>query len=173
MGFLTNKLMLAELSFALSKHCLCHYNGAWLAFVSITLSKHRFCNDKPSCTSVDHSQQALLLDAHPLLACSCLRLLASIGFGHPKTSCLGVSQSEQALLLYIQKQLARLSVTLCKHRIWLSTLSLAVDYSWQASCLDAHPLCCEGSIPKPHSFLTTVSHRKESNNDTRNFIKAT
>ena len=115
-GFLTNKLMLAELSFALSKHCLCHYNGAWLAFVSITLSKHRFCNDKPSCTSVHHSQQALLLDAHPLLACSCLRLLASIGFGHPKTSCLGVSQSEQALLLYIQKQLARLSVTLCKHR---------------------------------------------------------
>ena len=115
-GFLTNKLMLAELSFALSKHCLCHYNGAWLAFVSITLSKHRFCNDKPSCTSVDHSQQALLLDAHPLLACSCLRLLASIGFGHPKTSCLGVSQSKQALLLYIQKQLARLSVTLCKHR---------------------------------------------------------
>ena len=103
-------------SFALSKHCLCHYNGAWLAFVSITLSKHRFCNDKPSCTSVDHSQQALLLDAHPLLACSCLRLLASIGFGHSKTSCLGVSQSEQALLLYIQKQLARLSVTLCKHR---------------------------------------------------------
>ena len=103
-------------SFALSKHCLCHYNGAWLAFVSITLSKHRFCNDKPSCTSVHHSQQALLLDAHPLLACSCLRLLASIGFGHPKTSCLGVSQSEQALLLYIQKQLARLSVTLCKHR---------------------------------------------------------
>ena len=115
-GFLTNKLMLAELSFALSKHCLCHYNGAWLAFVSITLSKHRFCNDKPSCTSVHHSQQALLLDAHPVLACSCLRLLASIGFGHPKTSCLGVSQYEQALLLYIQKQLARLSVTLCKHR---------------------------------------------------------
>ena len=103
-------------SVVLSKHCLCHYNGAWLAFVSIALSKHRFCNDKPSCTSVDHSQQALLLDAHPLLACSCLRLLASIGFGHPKTSCLGVSQSEQALLLYIQKQLARLSATLCKHR---------------------------------------------------------
>ena len=66
--------------------------------------------------SVVHSKQALLLDAHPVLACSCLRLLASIGFGHPKTSCLGVSQSEQALLLYIQKQLARLSVTLCKHR---------------------------------------------------------
>ena len=105
-----------RVSFTLSKHCLCHYNGAWLAFVSITLSKHRFCNDKPSCTSVHHSQQALLLDAHPLLACSCLRLLASIGFGHPKTSCLGVSQSEQALLLYIQKQLARLSATLCKHR---------------------------------------------------------
>ena len=53
-------------SFALSKHCLCHYNGAWLAFVSFTLSKHWFCNDKPSCTSVHHSQQALLLDAHPL-----------------------------------------------------------------------------------------------------------
>ena len=164
MGFLTNKLMLAELSFALSKHCLCHYNGAWLAFVSITLSKHRFCNDKPSCTSVDHSQQALLLDAHPLLACSCLRLLASIGFGHPKTSCLGVSQSEQALLLYIQKQLARLSSTLCKHRIWLSTLSLAVDYSWQASRLDAHPLRCEGKYPQTplvfHSSFTSKGEQQ-------------
>ena len=151
-GFSHKQLMLAELSFALSKHCLCHYNGAWLAFVSITLSKHRFCNDKPSCTSVHHSQQALLLDAHPLLACSCLRLLASIGFGHPKTSCLGVSQSEQALLLYIQKQLARLSVTLCKHRIWLSTLSLAVDYSWQASRLDAHPRFVRGVSPNPTRF---------------------
>ena len=27
-------------SVTLSKHCLCHYNGAWLAFVSFTLSKH-------------------------------------------------------------------------------------------------------------------------------------
>ena len=26
-----------RVSFTLSKHCLCHYNGAWLAFVSITL----------------------------------------------------------------------------------------------------------------------------------------
>ena len=141
-----------RVSFTLSKHCLCHYNGAWLAFVSITLSKHRFCNDKPFCTSVHHSQQALLLGAHPLLACLCLRLLASIGFGHPKTSCLGVSQSEQALLLYIQKQLARMSVTLCKHRIWLSTLSLAVEYSWQASRLDAHPRLVRGVSPNPTRF---------------------
>ena len=79
-------------SVTLSKHCLCHYNGAWLAFVSFTLSKHWICNDKPFCTSVHHSQQALLLDAHPS-TCSCLRLLASIGFGHPKPTCLGVRQS--------------------------------------------------------------------------------
>ena len=45
----------------LSKHCLCHYNGAWLAFVSFTLSKHWICNDKSLCMSVRHSQQALLL----------------------------------------------------------------------------------------------------------------
>ena len=55
-------------SVTLSKHCLCHYNGAWLAFVSFTLSKHWICNDKPLCTSVYHSQQALLLDAQNQLA---------------------------------------------------------------------------------------------------------
>ena len=48
-------------SVTLSKHCLCHYNGAWLAFVSFTLSKHWICNDKSLCMSVRHSQQALLL----------------------------------------------------------------------------------------------------------------
>ena len=79
-------------SFTLSKHCLCHYNGAWLAFVSFTLSKHWICNDKSLCMSVRHSQQALLLDTHPS-ACSCLRLLASIGFGRPNPTCLGVRQS--------------------------------------------------------------------------------
>ena len=50
-----------RVSVTLSKHCLCHYNGAWLAFVSFTLSKHWICNDKSLCTSVRHSQQALLL----------------------------------------------------------------------------------------------------------------
>ena len=48
-------------SVTLSKHCLCHYNGAWLAFVSFTLSKHWIWNDKSLCMSVRHSQQALLL----------------------------------------------------------------------------------------------------------------
>ena len=57
-------------SVTLSKHCLCHYNGAWLAFVSFTLSKHWICNDKSFCTSVCHSQQALLLDAQNQLASS-------------------------------------------------------------------------------------------------------
>ena len=55
-------------SVTLSKHCLCHYNGAWLAFVSFTLSKHWICNDKSLCMSVRHSQQALLLDAQNQLA---------------------------------------------------------------------------------------------------------
>ena len=55
-------------SVTLSKHCLCHYNGAWLAFVSFTLSKHWICNDKSFCTSVCHSQQALLLDIQNQLA---------------------------------------------------------------------------------------------------------
>ena len=57
-----------RVSFTLSKHCLCHYNGAWLAFVSFTLSKHWICNDKSLCMSVRHSQQALLLDAQNQLA---------------------------------------------------------------------------------------------------------
>ena len=33
--------VLARLSFSLSKHCLCHYDVAWLAFVSFTLMKKR------------------------------------------------------------------------------------------------------------------------------------
>ena len=37
-----------------------------LAELSFTLSKHWFCHYKPACTSVHHSQQALLLDAHPI-----------------------------------------------------------------------------------------------------------
>ena len=39
-----------------------------LAFMSFTLSKHWFCHYKTSCTSVRHSQQALLLDAQNQLA---------------------------------------------------------------------------------------------------------
>ena len=87
-------------SVTLSKHCLCHYNGAWLAFVSFTLSKHWICNDKPLCTSVYHSQQALLLY---IQMCS-----------------LRVCDSEQALLLDAQNQLASVSISLSKHWIWIA-----------------------------------------------------
>ena len=84
-GFSHKQIDACRASFALSKHCFCHYNGAWLAFVSFTLSKHRFCNDKPFCTSVHHSQQALLLDAQNRLA-RCPSVLASIAFGYPKAA---------------------------------------------------------------------------------------
>ena len=54
-------------SFALSKHCLCHYNGAWLAFVSFTLSKHRSWTPKTDLPR-------------------CLSVLASIAFVYPKAA---------------------------------------------------------------------------------------
>ena len=114
-------------SFALSKHCLCHYNGAWLAFVSITLSKHCFCISKSSSPA-------------------CPSLCASIA---------------DVMTLPASFEL---SFILSKHRIWLSTLSLAVDCSWQASRLDAHPLRCEGKYPQTplvfHSSLTSKGEQQ-------------
>jgi len=94
----------------------------------------------------------------------CLSLLASIGF-------------------VMTNPFAWVSVTLSKHCFWTPKINLPQCLSVLASIGFGHPnpscrlsatLCsCWWSIPKPHSFLTTVSHRKESNNDTRNFIKAT
>ena len=119
-------------------------------------------------------QQLMLAECPSLLASTafvittalglllCLSLLASIGF-------------------VMTNPFARVSITLSKHCFWTPKINLPQCLSVLASIGFGHPnpSCrlsatrCEGSIPKPHSFLTTVSHRKESNNDTRNFIKAT
>ena len=132
MGFLTNKWMLAKLSFTLSKHWFCHY--------------------KPACTSVHHTQQALLLDAHPLS----LLVSATLSKHRIWTSKTDLPRCPSVLASIADVMTLpasfELSFILSKHRIWLSILSLAVDYSWQASRLDAHPRFVRGVSPNPTRF---------------------
>ena len=112
----------------------------------------------------------------------CLSLLASIGFVMTNPfAWVSVTLSKHCFCL--SKCARCVSATLSKHCFWTPKINLPQCLSVLASIGFGHPnpscrlsatLCsCWWSIPKPHSFLTTVSHRKESNNDTRNFIKAT